>query len=354
MNVTTGTDRKPVVQVRVTRSGQPVDLANDPAYKQTLSALNVKIGWHEPGVAEYTNVGSGATSPAQPVSVGVVTSGALAATVTPVPGQTSVYQVTSPIALPATVTTYSVFIDGRPVENGEELPVKNAIQDYGIGGAAVARRQVVDIAKCDACHGQVSAHGANRNDVVQVCTVCHNPRATDKGRRTASATNPLCAASTTEQSIDFKRMIHEIHGGSIRANDLTICGFGSNPVTFSKDAEVPQLANIQNCALCHTGETYQVPPAGSAVPLDTTFVTGDLANQADDTTTPAVISVCTACHDNAKFTQTAGLPACSSLTTVNSEPCAHSGGEQTTGTSCVFCHGKGASADIAKFHAIQP
>lgn len=355
VNVTAGADRKPAVQVRVTRNGQPVDIATDPAYKQSTSSLNVKIGWHDPAAADYTNVGSGATSPAQPLNIPVVASGALAATATPVAGQASAYQVTPSTAIPDGVTTYSVFVDGHPVENGEELPVKNTIQDFGLGGgAAVARRQVVDIAKCDACHGQVSAHGANRNDVVQVCTVCHNPRATDKGRRTASATDPLCAASTVEQPLDFKRMIHQIHGGSIRGNDVTICGFGSRSTTFSADAEVPQLRNVQNCNLCHTGETYQVPPAGSTVPLDTTFVTNDLANQADDTTTPAAIAVCTSCHDNVKFTQTTGLPACSTLTDVNSEPCAHSGGEQPTGAACAGCHGKGSFADIAKFHAIQP
>ncbi|WP_242343918.1 OmcA/MtrC family decaheme c-type cytochrome [Anaeromyxobacter terrae] len=357
VNVTAGADRKPVVQVRVTRNGQPVDITTDAAYKQTLSALNAKIGWLEPAKADYTNVGSGATSPGQPVNIAIVSSGAIpaASNVTPVSGQTNVYQVTSPTAIPDGVTTYSVLIDGRAVENGEEIPIKNAIQDYAIGGGqATARRQVVDIAKCDACHGYLSAHGANRNDVIQVCTVCHNPRATDKGRRTATATNPACAASTTEQSIDFKRMIHEIHGGSIRGNDLTICGFGSTPVTFDAGAEVPQLDKVQNCAICHTGETYQVPPAGSVVPLDTTYLSNVVADQTDDTTTPAVIAVCTACHDNAKFTATAGLPACSSLATVNSEPCAHTGGEATTGTTCVGCHGKGAPIDIVKFHNIQP
>ncbi|WP_242360421.1 MULTISPECIES: OmcA/MtrC family decaheme c-type cytochrome [Anaeromyxobacter] len=355
VNVTTGADRKPVVQVRVTKNGTPVDLAADPAYKQTLSRLNVKIGWHQPGAADYTNVGSGATSPGQPVDIPVVGATGLTPAATPVSGQTNVYQVTSPTAITDGVTTYSVFIDGRPIENGEELPVKNVIQDYAIGGGqAAARRQVVDIAKCDSCHGQLSAHGANRNDVIQVCAVCHNPRATDKGRRTATATNPACAATTTEQSIDFKRMIHEIHGGSIRGNDLTICGFGSNPITFEAGAEVPQLDTVQNCTLCHTGETYQVPPAGSTVPLDTTYVANVVADQTDDTTTPAVIAVCTACHDNAKFTATAGLPSCSSLATVNSEPCAHTGGEATVGTTCVACHGKGAPFDIVKFHDIKP
>lgn len=353
VGVTAGDDRRPVARVRVTRNGQPVDLANDAAYKDADSSLNVKIGWHQPGAADYTNVGSGATSPAQPVNISVVARGALATTVTPEAG--NVYSVTSPTALPEGVTTYSVFVDGHPVEAGEELPVKNAIQDFAIGGGqAVARRQVVDVAKCNACHGQLSAHGNNRNDVVQVCTVCHNPRATDKGRRLASATNPLCANTTTEQSVDFKRMIHQIHAGSIRAEDLTICGFGSRPFTFSASAEVPQLRNIQNCNLCHTGETYQVPPAGSAVPLDTTVLTNDVPNQDDDTKIPAAISVCTSCHDNVRFTQLAGLPLCNTLTDANSEPCAHSMGEQTTGAACAGCHGKGAFADVAKFHAITP
>ncbi len=121
------------------------------------------------------------------------------------------------------VTTAGTFTD--------RLPVTSVFKDFAITGTVTPRRTVVDINKCDVCHGVLSLHGNNRNNEPGVCVICHNPNATDlepahrRGR------------SRGEQSIDFKTMIHAIHAGEsdkggFRTTGITIYGYGGTPEQF--------------------------------------------------------------------------------------------------------------------------
>ena len=95
---------------------------------------------------------------------------------------------------------------------------------------AVPRRVVVDIAKCNVCHDRLALHGSNRLNP-QECVFCHNPNGND-GRE-------------PPESIDFKRMIHQIHTGVDLTHDYSIGDDGSfNGVRFPGDR--------RDCQKCHT------------------------------------------------------------------------------------------------------
>ena len=66
------------------------------------------------------------------------------------------------------------------------VPVVASGKTFAITDAVpVDYRQVVDIAKCNDCHKQLSLHGENRAGNAELCATCHNPNATDIGKRVA-------------------------------------------------------------------------------------------------------------------------------------------------------------------------
>jgi OmcA/MtrC family decaheme c-type cytochrome len=167
------------------------------------------------------------------------------------------------------------------------------------GGTATPRRTVVDDARCNACHSEVTAHGSNRNGSVQFCVTCHNPRGTDVARRPMGAGAPA--------SIDFPVMIHRIHMGerlpSVQAGTpYVLYGFGGTAHDYS---EVRYPRTPADCASCHTANTEAAPST----------------------------RVCTSCHDNPAALAHAQL----NTTAMGVE-------------SCLTCHGPGRSAAVSVSH----
>ena len=353
---TVGADGKPTIQLDVldTSTNQPRDLSSDPSYTDPAASLNVQIGWPS---KDYANAGSGAAAPGQPRSIAIVRGGHFnpsGSNVTPVAGQTNVYQVTSPVALPAGVTSYTVFMDGHPVARGENIPVTNAVQTFGVsGGAGDARRTVVSVQSCNVCHGTLSWHGRNRNGSVETCVVCHNPHATDWARRQATP------GATGEQSVDFKVLIHGVHSADIRHDPMTVYEFnaanaatGGNP---AKPEDFPGTIphGVANCNMCHVNGSYEPPLSADA--QDTTVSTNNTPQDpSDDTTMPKTQAVCTSCHDQAHFDAgSSSLPACGTLTAVNSAACFHTGGAQPSDANCASCHGRGGPFDVTTVHGVH-
>ncbi len=137
------------------------------------------------------------------------------------------------------------------------------------GGAPVARRTVVDIAKCDVCHSVLALHGNNRNDNTQVCVACHNPASTDVSMRQSLAAATPGIDGLWEQSIDFKYMIHSIHDGSDRGAagvPFVVYGFGGSVNNFS---DVVYPGQINRCDACHVGTSYY--PVDDTAVQATTF-----------------------------------------------------------------------------------
>jgi OmcA/MtrC family decaheme c-type cytochrome len=360
LQVTVGNDRRPVVQFRVSRGGAAVDVKNDPAWKQgAASRLFVDVAWP---TAELTNEGagfvdatvtspqfpSGTPGPGQPVQVN-----ALAAS-TPVAGQANVFEVTSPTAVPPQFSSLRVVLEGHPAEGtgaaALRVPVPNAVQDVAIGGGSPApRRAIVSADTCNACHGELSAHGANRNATPAVCVVCHTPRTTDFVRvvQAQNRTSPPPIPDAAEDTVDFKVLIHEIHAADIRKTPVTVFGFGGNPTTFP--AAFPGATG--RCTICHVGDSYRLPLRPEV--QDTTVRAGDPAAQGDpgEQRVGRTIAVCTSCHDMVRFDDTVRRPDCNTLVPVNSAECTHSGGPQAEG-SCASCHAAGGAFDTARVHPI--
>jgi OmcA/MtrC family decaheme c-type cytochrome len=179
--------------------------------------------------------------------------------------------------------------------------------------APEARRLVVDLARCNECHDRLALHGGQRLNT-QECVICHNPNGSDSSRRPADANPP--------ESIDFKRMIHRIHTGEELTQDLTIYGFGGNPINFN---EVRFPGDRRDCTTCHATNTYQLPLGDDLLPTQTLR---DYYTPQQPTATS-----CLGCHD----TRSAAAHAF-----VNTAP---------FGEACASCHGPNAEFAVDKVHA---
>ena len=175
-------------------------------------------------------------------------------------------------------------------------------------------REIVDTATCDTCHTQLSAHGGARVEV-QYCVMCHNPGTTDP---------------YSDNTLDFKVMVHKIHTGnslpSIQTagggTDTTptlnlgywIVGYRAslnnfNTVVFPQDT--------RNCTSCHN----QTHP--------------NLTQAANYKTAPTM-EACGACHDNVNFATGAN----------------HSSGIIANDTQCATCHGSNSTIDNSQLQVV--
>ena len=351
----------PVITFSVTdptNGDKPYDIKTDPHFAEIASGnsrLATSIGWT---TADFANAGSGANY-GQPVSINIlgnaaVTAGTAAGT----------YTVTSPVAIPAGQTgTLRVAIDGHPAGDvttagkfTDRLPVLSVFKDYAITGSVVARRVVVDIAKCNVCHGVLSLHGNNRTDEPGVCAVCHNPNATDASRRpTAAGVLTGGTDGKLEESIDFKTMIHAIHAGEtgkggIRTKGITVYGFGGRGNDFNS---VVFPGKLNDCSTCHTGTSYQLTgvwaaPTANGI-LGNTISTGaSTTDPSDNLRITPIAAVCSSCHDGAlaKFhMQDAGSGGNFSATQAVINAAAPE--------ACSFCHGPGRVFDVKVVHGVK-
>jgi len=374
ISVTGGTT--PVIQFSVTdptNADAPYNITTDPAFTQVASGASriaLVVGW---STTDFANTTSG-VNPALPITVfptptcgGPASGGAPASADWACTGPVSgVYTLTKQTALPADATgTGRVAFEGHPAALNTAIPpaytvrvpVKNVVKDWSIDGSALkARRTVVDIAKCNKCHDQLSLHGNNRTDEPQVCVMCHNPNATDTARR------PVGAPAGTldnkkEEAIDFKRMIHGIHGAEMRTNGIVVYGFGGSANDFS-GVRFPGILN--DCATCHTTPTstnpsYQLSgiwetPTENGI-LGTTIDHGaDLTIADDDLNITPTAAVCSSCHDGALTAEHMRLNgAVFAATQLDITDHTALGGYET----CAICHGPGAVADVKVVHGVK-
>ena len=160
--------------------------------------------------------------------------------------------------------------------------------------AVVARRQVVDSAKCAACHANLGfVHGGTRANVRE-CVECHNPALQD---------------GTSKQSVNFAWQIHSIHRGENLANPYILGTTNYQEVRFPGD--------LRDCTACHLAGTYLVENVGAKALV---------ASAGGFTpTTPPISAACQGCHDDIATASHA-----LANTTILGESCAacHSAGEQ--------------------------
>jgi OmcA/MtrC family decaheme c-type cytochrome len=284
------------VNYNITDGGVDYDVTTDPGlFTSSGGSLSMKFGWKNVGEADYTNPGAGESAPGSAISVNLLTATGVTAELDG--------SYTAVVTLPAgaqAAGTGIVFMDGHPVDDMvitntfDRLPVKNPTMEFAINDSSVqARRVVVDDAKCVACHDVLSLHGSNRNGVIQVCTTCHNSANSDVGRRPADPTTT--ADLQSEQSIDFKVMIHRIHAGrDTTAGKIVVYGYGNSEHVFA--GEYPPGTPLNNCEVCHNPGTYQTDLVAGI--LGTTVDSGVAADHTDDINISPATAVCSTCHDS--------------------------------------------------------
>ena len=340
----------PSIKFSITNAADtPYDIAATPAI--TGGSMSLIIGWNT------TDINNSGRSNAQPVSISLLSSGALAGTVTN--NGDGTYSVTSTTAIPADATgsgragfyaRMSVDVNGDTTK--ETIQAKSVVKDFVItDSSVVARRTVVDIAKCNQCHERLSLHGGARTDEPQLCVMCHNPNATDTARRPAGA--PVGTLDNKrEESIDFKRMIHGIHAAAKRVNGLVVYGYFSapateNPVDFSH-VRFPGILN--DCTTCHTTTSYQLSgvwasPTQSGI-LGSTIDHGtSLTDPADDLNISPTAAACSSCHDSS---DAQSHMVSSGIAKFSDTQATIDGSTEI----CSLCHGPGHDQDVKVKHGL--
>ncbi|MEE4294732.1 MAG: hypothetical protein V2I79_12275, partial [Xanthomonadales bacterium] len=155
--------------------------------------------------------------------------------------------------------SYSLGVEGRinnytlnPGTNDEFTmndQMQNFIEPFAVTGDSVMpRRMVVDDAKCESCHANLSLHGSNRHDAGGYCQTCHMPSATDAVVRPEGEGAP--------ESIDFRYMVHKIHRGAELENGYVVYGYRSTVHDYS---DIHYVGDLRNCEACHVEGAYTLP-----------------------------------------------------------------------------------------------
>ena len=220
--------------------------------------------------------------------------------------------------------TFSIGLEGRRVETIYSGTVKEQSVQYGNkttvyyfpvdGSKVMPRRESVKIEKCQACHVSLRLHGQNRVDEPQHCVVCHNPVMTDASRRTP--------ATLPGESIDFRQMIHNIHGG-----EETKATYGREDyiIAGGNFSEVVYPGRLANCDACHVNNAQSLPrPEYESMVANPRGYINPSGPEA---------AACLSCHRS----RAAASHALANTTTL--------------GESCGTCHGTGADFAVQKVHA---
>jgi len=283
-----------------------------------------------------------------PTAVGGGASGTLTG-----PDSQGVYSYTLAQPIPADATgTWSIGAEARQNVN-LDVPSNTpprSVQEAAVNPVATftvddeepeMRRIVVDDMKCASCHGQFSVdfsiHGNLRNRA-EYCVLCHNPNVSDYARR---RNDPEAVAEGSQvATMDFKVLIHKIHRGEdLAQKPYDVYGFGPPPANYTKFdfAEVLYPGNLQDCASCHVGETYLIPPfPGTALPTQVAHIDPATGGLIVDGHVGPITSTCTACHD-------------SDEAVAHAETQTAPNGEET----CGVCHAEGRIAAVSLAHSGQ-
>lgn len=180
----------------------------------------------------------------------------------------------------------------------------NKVKYFSVDGSpVVARRMVVDIAKCNVCHVQLQLHGGARNQT-EFCSVCHNPGAFTTG--------------VNQHGITLSQHVHRIHTGEDLEYDYI---FGNT--NFKEEVKFP--GDRRNCDKCHVNNSQQLPlPRTNRDVLDP----GGYLNPIGPTA-----AACTGCHTSFEAASHA-LAMTTSL-----------------GESCSVCHGPQANYSVNRAHS---
>jgi len=319
----------------------------------------------EPG-EDWTNNGSGATTgfgstvpngspaPGQPLSFDIL-AGLAASPATVTKNSDGGYTFTTAFILPvAAIGSGVAVLEGHSETGTTEVPVRTATLPFAItDSTAQARRTVVDIQKCDACHGLLSLHGSNRTDNIQACVACHNTEATDVTQR-PQPPGTLGIDGKPEQAIDFAAMIHGLHSSQIVVYSYTGTPGGvgpANPTDYTS-LMFPEGNSVHHCDICHA-DTNPFPTADTIGLVNgVTQITLDSANQSTYLRTTKTTAVCSSCHSSTTeiaHMEVAGGTLSLTQPAINAAKPGSPGAE-----SCQVCHSADSAFSPTLYHNVYP
>jgi OmcA/MtrC family decaheme c-type cytochrome len=383
---------------------QPWDIKNALPFQSAGAQLSVDVGW-DPAL-DFTNTGGKFGSlapltalgdaPAFPVRAVNLTSKTLpgAAACTPSDCGTTdsnrFFVVTTVTPLPG-AKTGRVALEGHPVCNGISglvvscppaaappapaylnVPARSAAANFTLAPpAALAaiiqdpRRAVVDFAKCKVCHDgadhgtgivpRLSLHGANRNENLAVCVICHNANQTDVPYRRATIAGEDVRISGPEVPIDFKTMVHSIHSGGFRTQPFVVIGRNSSVNDFSDVRFPKELRDCTNCHIDVNGKgTFELPLSpgvlGTTINTRSSYLTTPRSISVDpsnDQKISPIAAVCSSCHDKAEVKSHMVRTGGASFDTTQAAI-----GKNVV-ERCATCHGPGKEEDVRRAHQIR-
>jgi len=299
----------------------------------TPARLRVRVAYT---TLNYTNRASG-NYPAQPIQIDFLSSSSPPSGAPPAAGglptlnADGTYTKAAGAPIPSGLFggTGEAFLEGRTIVDVSSNPAVHTYVEAGptssagviypiTDATAVARRAIVDVAKCDRCHFRLSFHGANRNDNTELCATCHNPE------------NASGTTLANGIAYDFKFMIHAIHAS-------TFTYPGVNPVGY------PGVLN--NCEGCHKPGTYY--PVDSTKVFATSVTSGSNPNTpTDDIAWSPNAAVCTSCHTSSDTKQHVIDLGGSFNVTKGAD------GQSSGYETCGGCHGAGQLQDVKVVHNV--
>jgi OmcA/MtrC family decaheme c-type cytochrome len=247
---------------------------------------------------------------------------------------------------------------GEAITEFTDNPVLYVDVDHGAwpGGLAVRRRSVVERARCEKCHQELSLHGGLRHNP-DYCVMCHTADNTDWNRRPKGPggnVNLGTVYSDTrfgtydgieERSIHLEVMVHRIHTGEGQGRARlelggphVIYGFGGVPFFFD-DIVFPN--RLADCTLCHADGAYLLEriPAGTpdTVANETATIqhAASLPHAATEPRVKPLTAACNGCHGTAFAAAHAAQ-----YTTA------------AAGEQCLQCHGGSGALGVRKAHGL--
>ncbi|HQR24495.1 MAG TPA: OmcA/MtrC family decaheme c-type cytochrome [Steroidobacteraceae bacterium] len=309
--------QNPTVTFRILQGGVPMDVK-----AITTGRLRLDFGWTTQDIHNVADIGGNqyAADRGQAIVVDLIANMASV-----VDNGDGTYSYTLAQALPSGFddavlgTGLMVVLEGRRVVDGT-----NAYPDSAFAFAGgTPRPQIVDPAKCNLCHEQVSAHGGSRAGNPMICTICHSP--------SLGGTFPANGGGTeTYGPLSLGAFLHGVHSSNVE------------PI-----GEITYPQELARCEGCHVAGSFNLArPSALPMTMDagTDLATGPAAIAwQDDLANSATAGACKGCHATAAaqtHMESQGGTFAVPKTLVPS----------SSQEGCAFCHGAGRTYDTKVMH----